>query len=174
MMIDRQERLRRRIDELVAEHGRERGALVPLLQALQGEEHRIPDYAMQILADRLGIHPVEVYSVVTFYAFLDEKVHGRFVIRLCRTISCDMAGKDAVARQLRNDLGIDFGETTADGHFTLEWAHCIGMCDQGPALLVNEQVFTRVTPEMVNGILAACRQAFGPHARQQIEEVHAP
>lgn len=173
MMIDRQEKLKRLTDELVALHGRERSALIPILQALQSEERTIPDFAMQTLADRLGIHPVEVYSVVTFYAFLNEKYHGRFLIRLCRTISCDMAGKDAVARQLRNDLGIDFGETTADGHFTLEWANCIGMCDQGPAMLVNEQVFTHVTPEKVHDILAACRKAFGPHARQPIKEAHA-
>ena len=101
MMIDRQERLRRRIEELVAMHGRERGALVPLLQAIQADERMIPDFAMQVLADQLGIHPVEVYSVATFYAFLNEKYHGRFVIRLCRTISCDMAGKEARSRSCR-------------------------------------------------------------------------
>jgi [NiFe] hydrogenase diaphorase moiety large subunit len=126
---------------------------------------------MQIVAEKLGIHPVEVYGVVTFYAFLDEKYHGTFVIRLCRTISCTMAGKDAVARQLKNELGIEFGQTSPDGRFTLEWANCIGMCDQGPAMLVNDQVFTHVTPEKVHDILTACEKAFGPHARQ-IEEGH--
>ena len=140
------------------------------MQDVQNRYHAISDFAMQTMADRLGIHPVEVYSVVTFYAFLSEKYHGRFVIRLCRTISCDMVGKDAVARQLKNDLGIEFGETTPDGRFTLEWANCIGMCDQGPAMLVNDQVFTQVTPEKVHGILAACEKAFGPHTPQTEEE----
>jgi len=134
--------------------------------------HVIGDFAMQAVADRLGIHPVEVYGVVTFYAFLHEKYHGRFVIRLCRTASCAMAGKDAVARQLRNDLGIDFGQTTPDGRFTLEWANCIGMCDQGPAMLVNDQVFTHVTPQKVHDILSACEKVFGSQS-QQTEEVHA-
>jgi len=165
------ERVERHIEELLATHGRGRDALLPILQALQAREGSISDFAMQVLADQLGIHPVEVYSVVTFYAFLNEKYHGRFVIRLCRTISCHMAGKDAVARQLRNDLGIEFGETTSDGRFTLEWAHCIGMCDQGPALLVNEQVFTRVTPERVHLILDACRRAFGPNTVEPLKEV---
>jgi len=111
-----------------------------------------------------------VYGVVSFYSFLDHRPKGKFVIRLCRTLSCDMQGKDRVARQLENDLGIRFGETTPDGKFTLEWANCIGMCDQGPALLVNEQVFTRVTPEKVHDILEGCRRTFGVYALEQKEE----
>jgi [NiFe] hydrogenase diaphorase moiety large subunit len=164
MLISQQERLTDSIDYLVREHGSDRGALIPILQSLQQQYHTINDFAMQTVADRLGIHPVEVYAVVTFYAFLNERYQGRFVIRLCRTISCHMAEKDAVARQLRTELGIDFGETTADGRFTLEWAHCLGMCDQGPAMLVNDQVFTQVTPAKVHEILYGCERVFGPHA----------
>lgn len=169
MLTTQQDKLMSRIDQLVEEHGSERAALVSILEDIQKEYHTISDFAMQAVADRLGIHPVEVYGVVTFYAFLNEKYHGRFVIRPCRTISCTMAGKDAVARQLRNDLGIDFGQTTPDGRFTLEWANCIGMCDQGPAMLVNEQVFTRVTPEKVHDILSACEKSFRPYTLQSEE-----
>ncbi len=172
MLTTQQDKLVGEIAQLVARHGSDRSALIPILQDIQKRYHAINDFAMQTVADRLGLHPVEVYSVVTFYAFLNEKYHGRFVIRLCRTISCDMAGKAAVARQLRTDLGVDFGQTTSDGRFTLEWANCIGMCDQGPALLVNDQVFTRVTPEKVHDILAACEKVFGAHAPQP-EEEHA-
>jgi NADH:ubiquinone oxidoreductase subunit E len=82
-----------------------------------------------------------------------------------------MAGKDSVARQLENDLGVGFGETTADGRFTLEWANCLGMCDQGPALLVNEQVYTRVTPDMVHEIIETCRKTFGVYAMEKEEVV---
>ena len=170
MLTTQHDKLTAEVDILIQRHGSDRSSLIPILQDVQNRYHTISDFAMQTIADRLGIHPVEVYSVVTFYAFLSEKYHGRFVIRLCRTISCDMVGKDAVARQLKNDLGIDFGETTPDGRFTLEWANCIGMCDQGPAMLVNDQVFTRVTPETVHGILAACERVFGPHTPQTEEE----
>lgn len=171
MLTTQQDKLLGEIDVLVKRHGSRRNSLVPILQDVQKRYHTISDFAMQAVADRLGIHPVEVYAVVTFYAFLNETYHGRFVIRLCRTVSCDMAGKEAVARQLRNDLGVDFGQTTPDGRFTLEWANCIGMCDQGPAMLVNDQVFTHVTPEKVHDILAACERAFQPHTLQS-EEVH--
>jgi NADH:ubiquinone oxidoreductase subunit E len=170
VLTTQQDRLMSEIDALIDRHGSDRSALIPILQDVQGRYHTISDFAMQAVADRLGIHPVEVYAVVTFYSFLSEQYHGRFVVRLCRTISCDMAGKDGVARQLRNDLGVEFGETTPDGRFTLEWANCIGMCDQGPALLVNDQVFTQVTPEKVRDILAACEKAFGPHSLETGQE----
>ncbi|HEY3382400.1 MAG TPA: NAD(P)H-dependent oxidoreductase subunit E [Vicinamibacterales bacterium] len=139
---------------------------MPVLQELQRNHATISDFAMQVIADELGIHPAEVYGVTSFYAFLRQESRGRFVFRLCQTVSCDLAGKSRVACQLENDLGIGFGETTADGRFSLEWASCLGMCDQGPALLVNDRIFTRVTPERVHEIIDECKRTFGAHARQ--------
>jgi NADH:ubiquinone oxidoreductase subunit E len=164
MLVTERERLRADVDTWTAEFGADRSAMLPILQAIQAKYHEISPYAMQVVADRLGLHPVEVYSVVTFFAFLHAEYRGRFVIRLCQTITCDMAGKDRIARQLENDLGIEFGQTTPDGKFSLEWASCIGMCDRGPALLVNDQVFTRVTTDSVHDIVEACRKSFGPLA----------
>ena len=113
---------------------------------------------MQVVADELDIHPVEVYGVVTFYAFLRQEPKGRFVIRLCRTISCDMAGQgpgrapagERPGHRLRPDHA-----PTASSRSSGPTAS--GMCDQGPALLVNDQVFTAVTPEKVHEILEECR-----------------
>ncbi len=173
MLQTEQQRLKDDIGRWVERYGARRSSLIPVLQEVQAKYTQISEYAMQEVADRLEIHPVEVYSVVTFYSFLGEAQHGKFVIRLCRTISCDMAGKERVARQLENDLGIRFGETTKDGKFTLDWANCIGMCDQGPALLVNDHVFTGVTSEKVHEILQLCRKSFGPlavHANPHHEE----
>lgn len=161
------ERLERELQALADAHGRERDALIPILQDIQRKYGYISEHAMQVVADALGLHPVEVHSVLSFYSFLDTKPKGKFIIRLCRTISCDMAGKERVAKQLENDLGIRFGETTADGKFTLEWANCIGMCDQGPALLVNDKVHARVTPDKVHEILEECRRVFGVYATAQ-------
>jgi [NiFe] hydrogenase diaphorase moiety large subunit len=171
MLITEHELLKDEIRLWTSRQGRDRSALIPVLQEIQRKYGHISDFAIQQVADALGVHPVEVYGVVSFYQFLDTKSRGRFVIRLCRTISCDMAGKDRVARQLENDLGIRFGETTPDGKFTLEWANCLGMCDQGPALLVNDQVYTSVTPETVHGILTECQRRFSAHATTHKEEV---
>jgi [NiFe] hydrogenase diaphorase moiety large subunit len=148
------------IDELIEQWGTEHNALIPVLQEIKKRHAVINSFAMQYVADRFSISPAEVYGVVSFYSFLREENHGKFIIRLCRTISCDMAGKDAVRRQLENDLGIKFGEVTPDGKFSLQWANCVGVCDQGPAILVNEQIFTQVTPEKVHEIIQACERVY--------------
>ena len=171
MLMTERDKLAAEISSLAGKLGRDRTSLIPILLEVKRKYHTIDSYAMQVIADLLDIHPVEVNSVVSFYSFLGDHRQGKYVIRLCRTISCDMQGKSRVSRQLENDLGIKFGETTADGKFTLEWANCMGMCDQGPALLVNDQVHSRVTPEQVHEILEACRSAFGVHAAQSKEVV---
>lgn len=170
MLITEREHLSEQLRELADRYDRHRTALIPMLQFVQRKQGYVNSYTMQVIADLLGIHPVEVHSVVSFYSFLSDKPTGKFVIRLCRTISCDLAGKDAIARQLQTELGIGFGQTTEDRMFTLEWANCIGMCDRGPALLVNDRVYTQVTPEKVHEIIAECRNLFGPHALEREED----
>lgn len=166
MLIPENEALKKDLKALAEKYNGERTALMPMLHMVQAKHSRISEYAMQVIADMLGIHPVEVHGVVSFYSFLNSEPKGKFIIRLCRTISCDMRDKDRVARQLENDLGIEFGDTTVDGKFTLEWASCLGQCDQGPALLINDKVYVNVTPEKVRDILEECRRTFGAHAAQ--------
>ena len=147
------------IDALVARHGAKRGALLPILQDLLAERGEISDLAMQVVADRLGAAPSEVQGVVTFYSFLGVGTRGRHVIRLCRTLSCVMAGTRDVATALEAELGIPFGGTTADGMFTLEWANCIGMCCTPPALLADAEALGGVTPAQVGEVIGALRAA---------------
>jgi NADH:ubiquinone oxidoreductase subunit E len=170
MLLSEREHMRERVEALAERYGGRRTALIPILQEVQRRYSRIDPYVMQVIADLLGIHPVEVYSVISFFSFLSGEPEGRFAIRLCRSISCDLAGRACIARQLETDLGIKFGQTTPDGRFTLAWANCIGMCDRGPALLVNERVYTHVTPATVHEIIEECRSTFGLHAVQRAEE----
>lgn len=141
------------VDTLVRKYGSGRENLLPILQDIQRKFGFISDFAMQEIAHRLNIHPVEVYGVVTFYSFLSTEPKGKYVIRLCKTISCELAGKEAIANTLERELGLKFGETSSDRKFTLEYCHCIGMCDQGPAMLINEQVYTKLTPSKVIEII---------------------
>jgi len=159
MPVTQQDQLRADVTALVEKLGPGRSSLIPILADVKRRFHEVDSESMQTIADVLDIHPVEVYSVASFYAFLHGAPEGQFVIRLCGTLSCDFAGKDAVADALTDALGVGFDEITSDGLFTLEWASCVGMCDQGPALLVNDQVHTRVTPEAAREIVAACRSA---------------
>jgi [NiFe] hydrogenase diaphorase moiety large subunit len=153
MFFTQQERSREEIELLVGKFGHERKAMMKILQSVQKRYGHISKESMQIIADCLDIQPVELYSFVSFYDFLYHRKKGRVVIRLCRTISCDMQGKDAVARQLCNEIGIQFGETTSDGQITLEWGSCMGMCDQGPTMLINHRLYSRVSPENLSSIL---------------------
>ncbi len=157
MLVLEKNAMTEEIEQLVTKHGSKRSALLPILQDIQRKHKHIPDFAQQEVARLLGIHPVEVYSVITFYAFLNTKPKGRNIVRLCQTITCDLSGKENVARAIERELGIKFGETTKDNKVTLEYANCLGMCDQGPALLVNERVYAKVTPEKAVQILNEIR-----------------
>lgn len=141
------------VENLIKHYGNGRENLLPILQQIQRKFGFISDFAMQEIAHKMNIHPVEVYGVVTFYSFLSTEPKGKYIIRLCKTISCDLAGKDAVANTLQRELGIKFGETSPDRKFSLEYCHCMGMCDQGPAMLINEQVYTKLTPSKVIEII---------------------
>ncbi|MEI9981832.1 MAG: NAD(P)H-dependent oxidoreductase subunit E [Aliidongia sp.] len=109
----------------------------------------------------LGIHPVEVEDMVSFYAFLDLKPRGRCRIRLSKTPISLMQGAKEVAAALELALGLHLGETSADGAFTLEWTSDIGMADQEPAALIDGKILTELTPDDVPDIIAALRQSPG-------------
>ncbi len=157
MLVSEKNVLTREIEELVEKYDDGRQALLPILQDIQRKHGHISDFAQQEIARLLDIHPVEVYGVITFYSFLKSSKEGKYIIKLCRTISCDLEGKDAIARTIERELGIKFGETTPDKKFTLEYINCMGMCDQGPAMLINDEVFTKVTPHKVVDILNSCK-----------------
>ncbi len=147
MLVLEKNALSEEIEFLVTQYGSERSSLLQILQAVQRKHKYISDFAQQEVARLLSIHPVEVESVISFYSFLHSKPSGRNIVRLCRTIACDMSGKDKVEIAVKRELGIDFGETTKDKRITLEFTNCLGLCDQGPAMLVNERVYTKLDPE---------------------------
>jgi len=168
MLASERNQLKNDIVKLAEKYDYERSGLLPVLNYIQGKYRHISGYTMQEVAEVFKIHPVEVQGVVSFYSFLSIEPKGKFIIRLCRTISCDMAGKEAVACQLENELGIKFGETTRDGLFTLEYTNCLGMCDRGPAMLINEDIYTGVTPEAILDIIENYRSKFGAHVTTEI------
>lgn len=157
MLVYEKNSLSQEIEQLAEKYGNERSSLLSILQEIQAKYSYISDFAQQEIARVLDIHPVEVYGVVSFYAFLNSEPKGKNIVRLCRTISCDMFGKTKIAEALERELGIKFGETTKDKKFTLEYTNCLGMCDQGPAMLVNDKVYTKLDPETAVKILQEIR-----------------
>jgi len=147
MLVMEKNALTEEIEGLVKKYGATRSSLLPILQELQKKHQHISSFAQQEVARLLDIHPVEVYSVISFYHFLKPNYVGKNIVRLCKTIACDIAGKDSIAKALERELGIKFGETTKDGKIMLEYVNCVGMCDQGPAMIVNDKVYSKLTPE---------------------------
>ncbi|MEZ4823754.1 MAG: NAD(P)H-dependent oxidoreductase subunit E, partial [Ignavibacteria bacterium] len=100
-----------------------------------------------VVADLLNIHPVEVNSVISFYAFLYDAPRGRNIVRVCKNIVCEFHGSKGIAKALSDELGIEFDQTTEDGRVTLEYANCFGMCDKSPSILINDKIHEKVSKE---------------------------
>ncbi len=141
------------IEIFVNEYGNDRSALLPILQSIQKKYSYISSFAQQEVARLLDIHPVEVFGVISFYSFLSSEPKGKYIIRLCKTIICDISGRAEVEKAIVKATGTNFGETSKDKIFTLEYTNCLGMCDMGPAMMVNDKVYTKLTPEKVVEII---------------------
>lgn len=155
------ERLKEEVLTCIDRCGQDPGHLLDVLQQVHQQQGPVSPQAMQLIADRLAIPPAHVYSVLSFYPPLAEQRQARFDLRLCHGVSCQLADKEGLLRHVQAALEIGVGEVTADGVFSLDVVDCLGLCDQGPALVVNGRAFTHVTPERADEIIAACRQANG-------------
>ena len=150
------------VREVCESHGRDRTRLLDILRALQHRLGHVSSAAAEAVARRLSIPQVDVEGVVSFYAFLSGDPQGRVVIRLSDDVLDRMAGYDEVREAFESELGIRVGETTPDGAITLRRTSCIGMCDQGPAALVNDVVITRLTGDTARHLVRELRAHHDP------------
>ncbi len=141
------------VKELTDKHGRARDSLMPILQGIVAKHSYLTDEAMVEVAKELDISAAEVYGTASFYTFLDTKERGKYVIRVCKTITCSMKGKGEILEVLEDMLKIKVGETTSDKLFSLMETNCIGWCHKAPAILINEMPYTELTPEKVVEII---------------------
>lgn len=135
------------IKNLVEKHGRTRNALMPILQDIVAVKQYLEPSDIAMVAEELDLSAADVYGTATFYTFLDTVPRGKNVIRVCKTISCYMSGKDEIINALEKVLNIKVGETTLDKQFTLLTANCMGWCHKGPVMLINDDVYHSLTPE---------------------------
>jgi NADH:ubiquinone oxidoreductase subunit E len=137
------------VKELADKHGRQRENLMPILQDIVRKYNYLTDEAMVEVATELDISAAEVYGTASFYTFLDTQERGKNVIRVCKTITCSMKGKNDIIAALEDILKIKVGETTPDKMFTLVETNCIGWCHKAPAMLINDMPYTDLTPQTV-------------------------
>jgi len=138
--------------------GRERSAMVPMLLYAQDEIGAVTQELVEEVAKRLGVTPLQVEEVLSYYSMLHRKPLGKAHVQICTNISCLLTGGEEVWHHACARLGIGHKEVTPDGQISLEEVECIGACSWAPAMQVNYDFFHKVTPEMLDGILDGLRK----------------
>jgi NADH:ubiquinone oxidoreductase subunit E len=142
-----------RIDSIIARYGEQRWGLIPLLHEVQGVMGYIPPEVIPRIASGLGLFPAQVQGVVTFYALFYTAPQGKNMVRVCRGTACHVRGGKTILKLVRQQLGIQEGETTPDLEYTLETVACIGCCALAPNVVVNRSIYGHMNPKKVASIL---------------------
>ncbi len=139
--------------QVIDKHKGKEGALIPVLHEAQEIYGYLPIEVQEIISDQLGIPMSEIYGVVTFYTQFSINPKGQYKIAVCLGTACYVKGSGLIMDKIKEKLGIDVGECTPDGKFSIDATRCIGACGLAPVLTVNDDVYGRLTVDDVDGIL---------------------
>ena len=145
------------VDEILHKYEGEPGCLIQVLHETQQKIGYLPEEVQEYVAKGLDIRLAEVNGVVSFYSFFSTVPRGKHVVRVCLGTACYVRGGRRVLDAMKQNLGIDVGQTTPDRQFTLEVARCFGACGLAPAVMIDEEVHQRVKPNKLNDLLAPYR-----------------
>ena len=154
----------KKIDREVAKYppDRKQSAVMAALAVAQDEKGWLSTETMDFIASYLGMPPIAVYEVATFYEMYNTELTGRHKLAICTNLPCALQGAAKAAKHLKEKLGIDFGETTADGQFTLKQGECFGACGDAPVMLVNNKhMCSWMSNEKIDALLADLRAKGG-------------
>ena len=148
------------IDELITHYPVKRSASLMVLHALQEHFGYLSREAMEWTAAKLGLQPINIYELVTFYPMLRQEPIGKFHLKVCRTLSCALGGSHELHRHLCAKLGLDAHahgpQTTKDGQFTVEFVECLASCGTAPVMMCNDDFHEGVTAQQAEEIVARC------------------
>ena len=152
--------LEAKFEKLVGSYpeGRQRAALIPMLLFTQDEVGALDQEVVEEIASRLGLTALDVDQVITYYSMLSKKPRGKHHIQICTNVSCLLLGADQILERAKKKLGLENGEVTPDGQFSLEEVECLGACSWGPAIEVNYEYHHHMTPEKVEALIAELRK----------------
>jgi NADH-quinone oxidoreductase subunit E len=142
-----------RLEELEKRYPSREALMLPALWEVMDREGYISSEAMEAVADFLKVPLSKVYGVVSFYSMFHTEKEGRYRIRICGTLSCELCGASEILSMLMDRLAIGVGETTSDGKITLEEVECLGSCSTAPVMMVDETLHEKLTPERLEEIL---------------------
>ena len=141
------------IDVALAANRDKSGALLPILHAIQDSIGHIPPTAVPIIASALNLSLAEVHGVISFYHYFRSSPPGRHVVQICQAESCQAMGGAKLTEYAKSLLDLDFHETGSDREFTLEPVYCLGNCACSPAVMINDDIYGRVTPDRLEQLL---------------------
>jgi formate dehydrogenase subunit gamma len=139
--------------ELIAPFTEEVGALLPILHAIQYHFGHVPRESVPCVARALNLSRAEVHGVISFYHWFRQEPGGEKTLYICRAESCQAMGSATLEAAAKEQLGIDYHQTTADGRYTLEPIYCLGNCACSPAIMIDEELHSRVTPAVLSKLL---------------------
>ncbi len=151
-MSDRNEKFEK-LAQVIQDHKEQKGALMPVLQEAQNIFGCVSEDVQKIIAEGLGVTLSEVYGVATFYSQFSLQPKGKYVCGVCLGTACYVKGSQAVLDKLCEELEINPGDTTKDGKFTVQATRCLGACGLAPVMMINDDVFGRLTPAEIPSIL---------------------
>ena len=151
-MSDRNEKYEK-LAQVIQDHKEQKGALMPVLQEAQNIFGCVSEDVQKIIAEGLGVTLSEVYGVATFYSQFSLQPKGEYVCGVCLGTACYVKGSQAVLDKLCEELEINAGDTTKDGKFTVQATRCLGACGLAPVMMINDDVFGRLTTAEIPGIL---------------------
>ena len=152
--VDITDQQRKAINGIIDKYKDTQGALIPTLHEVQEYFGYLPVEVQKIISEGLGIPLAEIYGVVTFYTQFSTQPKGKYTVSVCLGTACYVKGAAALMDKVTEILGIQPEECTEDGKFSLTACRCVGACGLAPVLTVNEDVYGRLTPDEVPGILA--------------------
>ena len=141
------------VESAINAHQGKIGALLPVLHSIQDKLGFVPPQAVPLIAGAMNLSRAEIHGVMSFYHDFRSKPAGEHVVHLCRAEACQAMGAQALESHARERLGVDFGETTADGLFTLEPVYCLGNCACSPSIRINDEVHARVSAEVFDELI---------------------
>ncbi len=150
------EKERQDIENEIRQNERKKAAAVEVLKIIQRHRGWVSD-EIHDLAEMLGMTPAELDALATFYSLIYRKPVGKHVVLVCDSVSCWVMGYEKILGHLMRRLGIGLNETGADGEFTLLPVACLGACDHAPAMMIDEMLYTDLTPEKIDDILEKYR-----------------
>ena len=147
------------LDSILGEYAGVKGSLITILQNTQEIYGYLPKEAIELISEKTGIATSEIMGVGTFYTQFRFEPVGKYLIMLCQGTACHVNSSELILQTIKDELGIDDGQTTEDGLFSLKCVACLGCCSLSPVMMINEDTYGSLTPDKTKKILKELREA---------------